>query len=45
MLKNVLRYVVMGAAIYGGLVFAMKVSEKMKLKKAGGNPKDVKWLK
>jgi hypothetical protein len=36
---------VLGAAIYGGAVLISKVSQKMKLKKTGGDPKSVKWLK
>jgi hypothetical protein len=45
MFKKAVRWAVMGAAVYGAVVFGMKVTEKMKLKKSGGDPKSVKWLK
>jgi hypothetical protein len=45
MLKNVVRWIVLGLAVYGGAIVVSKTTQKMKLKKSGGNPADVKWLK
>lgn len=45
MFKKVFRWVVLGAAAYGFIVAGSKAKQKMDVKKAGGNPKDVKWFK
>jgi hypothetical protein len=45
MLKKVLRFGLLVFAGYGIAVAVSKVSQKMKLKKSGGNPADVKLLK
>jgi hypothetical protein len=44
MLKKAVRVLLIGAAVYGLVVAGSKVSQKMKLKKAGGDPKSVKWF-
>jgi hypothetical protein len=45
MFKKVFRIAVVGFAAYGAVVLGSKIAEKMKLKKNGGDPKTVKWLK
>jgi hypothetical protein len=45
MFKKALRILVCASALYGAVIVASKIQQKMKLKKEGGNPKDVKWLK
>jgi hypothetical protein len=44
MIKKVVRVVLLGAAVYGLWIAGSKVSQKMKLKKSGGDPKSVKWF-
>jgi hypothetical protein len=45
MLKKGLRIVLLAGTLYGLIVAASKIKQKWDIKKAGGNPKDVKWFK
>lgn len=44
MLKKGLRIAVYVAAAYGAIVLVKKVVDKRKVKKAGGDPKSIKWI-